>query len=254
MIRHLPTPAVIAHRGASAFAPENTISAFNLAVSQKADAIELDVQLSADGEIIVFHDLTAGRLTSYNGLIRNLKLSKIKELDVGSHFDQAFQGESIPQLSEVLAQPGMLPINIELKGFGINPQKFVKSVIADVKYYDWSDRVLISSFKLIHILYSYQAASDLKYALILPSPFGSLLLRTGLIKFLPLVSVHIPFLSATQRLISKIHSFGMKAFVYTLNSPKNIRLVLEAGADGFFTDNPDLGRKTVLAFSGTGQD
>jgi glycerophosphoryl diester phosphodiesterase len=252
MIHHLPTPAVIAHRGASACAPENTVSAFNLAVSQKADAIELDVQLSADGKVFVFHDLSANRITSHNGVIRNLKLSKIKKFDVGAHFEHVFQGESIPQLPEVFALDGIPPLNIELKVYGIKPHELVKAVISTIYDYECADKVLISSFNLTHILYSYQVAPELNYALILPSLLGSLLFRTGLIKTLPLVSIHIPFLSVTQRLISKIHSFGMKAFVYTLNSPDKIKYVLEAGADGFFTDNPALGRKTVLDFSGSG--
>jgi glycerophosphoryl diester phosphodiesterase len=250
MIQTLPTPAVIAHRGASSYAPENTLSAFKLAVSQKADAIELDVQLSADGKVFIFHDITGQRITSHMGIISKLNFSKIKELDAGAHFDLSFKGEKIPLLSDVLSQDTLLPLNIEMKGFSMKSHVFAERILALIRDYNCSKNVLISSFKFFHILSAYQIAPELNYALILPSLFGTFLMRTGLIRFLPLVSLHIAFPLATQRYISRIHSFGMKAFVYTLNSSRKIRRALAAGADGFFTDNPALGRKTVQDFLG----
>jgi len=106
MLKDLPKPAVIAHRGACAYAPENTLAAFELAVQQQADAIELDATLSADGHVVVIHDTTVNRTTDGSGAVNNLSLAAIKELDAGSYYDIAFRGERIPTLSEVFETVG----------------------------------------------------------------------------------------------------------------------------------------------------
>ena len=101
MFQKLPRPSIFAHRGASMYAPENTLAAFNLAVSQNADAIELDAKLCADGEIVVFHDQTVERTSDGHGKILDLPYTAIKELDAGGWFDSQFQGETVPTLGEV---------------------------------------------------------------------------------------------------------------------------------------------------------
>ena len=97
MFADLPRPTIFAHRGASAYAPENTLAAFELAVRQQADAIELDATLCADGHVVVFHDLTVDRTTDGSGSIHKLPLSALKEFDAGCAFDIAFRGERICQ-------------------------------------------------------------------------------------------------------------------------------------------------------------
>src|SRR5512138_2694544 len=94
-------PAIIAHRGASAHAPENTLSAFRLALEQGADGIELDAKLSADGHVIVIHDQTIKRTTGQPGIVRQMTLRQLKSMDAGSFFDSAYAGEQIPTLAEV---------------------------------------------------------------------------------------------------------------------------------------------------------
>src|SRR4030043_292433 len=87
----LKRPTIFAHRGSSAYAPENTLAAFKLAVEQHADGIELDAKLSADGQIVVIHDPTVDRTTDGTGLVNSLTLPQIKQLDAGSKFDPAFR-------------------------------------------------------------------------------------------------------------------------------------------------------------------
>ncbi|MFN2146831.1 MAG: glycerophosphodiester phosphodiesterase, partial [Anaerolineales bacterium] len=112
-------PLVIAHRGASAFAPENTLSAFTLAVKQGADAIELDAKLTADGRVVVYHDLTLDRTTSGKGKLAEKSLAELKRLDAGSFMGQEFRGERIPTLDEVFETVGdTLLINVELTNYG----------------------------------------------------------------------------------------------------------------------------------------
>jgi glycerophosphoryl diester phosphodiesterase len=106
MYSNLPRPTIFAHRGASAYAPENTLAAFELAIHQKADAIELDVKLSSDDQVVVIHDQTVDRTTNGTGRVNDLPLAALLELDAGSHFDIAYKGESIPTLSQVFETVG----------------------------------------------------------------------------------------------------------------------------------------------------
>src|SRR6266496_640164 len=116
MLESLPRPIVFAHRGASAHAPENTIAAFELALAQNADAIELDVKLTADGHVVVIHDSTVDRTTGSRGRVKDLSLAQLRSLDAGSFFSEKYRGEKIPTLEEVLEAVGKRTIiNVELK-------------------------------------------------------------------------------------------------------------------------------------------
>src|SRR5438105_4409260 len=97
-------PLVVAHRGASGAAPENTIAAIRLALEAGADMIEIDVQQTREGEIIVFHDATLGRTTNGRGIVKKKMLSELRELDAGSWFAKKFTGEKIPTLDAVLEE------------------------------------------------------------------------------------------------------------------------------------------------------
>src|SRR5689334_23229806 len=115
MLESLPRPVIFAHRGASAYAPENTIASFEFAVAQGTDAIELDVKLSADGHVIVHHDPTVDRTTNGKGKVKDLTLAELKTLDAGGFFSENFHGEKIPTLEEVFEAVGKRTfINVEL--------------------------------------------------------------------------------------------------------------------------------------------
>ena len=103
MLQQHPQTIIFAHRGASAYAPENTLAAFHLAVQQNADAIELDTKLSRDGHVVVIHDRTVDRTTSGTGQVNDMTLSELQELDAGSHFNATFKDEHIPTLDEVFS-------------------------------------------------------------------------------------------------------------------------------------------------------
>src|SRR5512135_2653183 len=118
LLQPRPTPLVLAHRGASLHAPENTLAAFTLAADQGADGIELDVKLTRDGSIVVMHDATVDRTTTGHGRVSDLTLSEIKALDAGSNFEPQFAQERVPLLEEVFAAvAGRLMINIELTNY-----------------------------------------------------------------------------------------------------------------------------------------
>lgn len=109
-------PKIIAHRGASAHAPENTLPAFQLALEQGADGIELDVMLSKDNRLIVIHDSTLERSTNGKGNVLDHSYAELKELDAGAYFGDAFKNTPLPLLDEVYEQfGGKFKINVELK-------------------------------------------------------------------------------------------------------------------------------------------
>ena len=140
-----PTPLIIAHRGASADAPENTISAFALAAEQSADGIELDVQLSADGVPVIIHDSHVDRTTNGQGAVSKLSLEQLQSLDAGD-------GRPVPTLDQLFEIFGpTLLYNIELKS-GFWPDSNLAAAVAErIEGHHLEDRVLVSSFNLFTV-------------------------------------------------------------------------------------------------------
>src|SRR3990172_10900022 len=115
MLALLPRPAILAHRGASAYAPENTLAALELALRQRADGLELDAKLSADGQVVVIHDQRVDRTTDGHGRVGQMDFEALRRLDAGSWYDSSFRGQKIPTLVEVLERVGgQLLVNVEL--------------------------------------------------------------------------------------------------------------------------------------------
>ncbi|WP_281166722.1 glycerophosphodiester phosphodiesterase [Paenibacillus ginsengihumi] len=109
-------PLVIGHRGAAGEAPENTLASFRLALEQGADAVELDVHMSADGEIIVCHDATVNRTTDGQGAISTMSTAELRQLDAGRWFHERFAGERLPLLEEAFRLvPDNIMIHVEIK-------------------------------------------------------------------------------------------------------------------------------------------
>lgn len=138
---------IIAHRGASADAPENTLSAFREAIRQKADAIELDVQQTLDKKLVIMHDPWVSRTTNGRGLVKNKTLREIKTLDAGGWFSPRFTGERVPTLDEVFTAFGeQTNYVIELKFYRVNPGRFARRVYDAVAARKLLDRTLFLSF------------------------------------------------------------------------------------------------------------
>lgn len=131
----------IAHRGASAVAPENTLSAFRAAIEAGATAIEMDLRVTRDGHVVVMHDRHVNRTTNGAGLVRQLTLDQLKELDAGSSFDHRFAGEKVPTLQDVFAAiPAPLVLHIKEADVGIEER-----VIKLARQYQAIDRIVVSS-------------------------------------------------------------------------------------------------------------
>ena len=147
MFNTLAHPVIFAHRGASAHAPENTLAAFELALAQGADGIELDVKLSADGKVVVIHDATVDRTTGAHGRVKDLSLAEMRPLNAGSFFSEKYTGEKIPTLEEVFEAVGKRTfINVELTNYNTPRDQLVETVCMLVKRFGLQKSVMFSSF------------------------------------------------------------------------------------------------------------
>lgn len=242
----LGRPAVIAHRGASQIAPENTLAAFRAAVELGADAIELDAKLTADGVIVVHHDSTLERTTSGQGPISSWTLSELGRLDAGGKFSDEFTGERIPTLREVLAAVGNdVLVNVELTNYAHAMDALPERAVSLVREMGMEKRVLFSSFNPIALRRIGRSATDI--------PVGLLLMRMepawmrGLLKsFTPHNAVHLQTDLATPEAVAREHARGRVVNVWTVNERQQMKELLEMGVDGLITDVPDLAREVLM--------
>ncbi|MGD0610658.1 MAG: glycerophosphodiester phosphodiesterase family protein [Anaerolineales bacterium] len=236
----LTTPLVIAHRGDSIHAPENTLAAFEAATRQGADAIEFDVQLTRDGQVIVLHDPTVDRTTDGTGNVTQLDLPALRELDAGSSFSAQFHGEPIPTLNELFEAVGKrLYLNVELPKYATPLDGLVPKVAEMVRQHALEERVLFSSF----------LPRDLsRMRKILPSVPRGLLTHSGwrggwgrVFGWRGDYAVLHPYLTDLDNgLVRRVHAARKRVHVWTVNAEVDIRRVISLGVDGIITDDPAL--------------
>lgn len=241
MLADLPIPTIFAHRGASAYAPENTLAAFQLAVQQQADAIELDAKLSADGQIMVIHDQTVNRTTGADGRVAEMSLAALRELEAGSYFAPHFQGEKIPTLEEVFETVGkQIFINVELTNYVSPNDDLPAKVVRLVQQFNLSARVLFSSFNPRALQQAHRLLPEVPLGfLALPGVKGSLA-RSWFGRLVPHQALHPEVSDTTASLIQRTHRSGRRVHVYTVNQPQDMQRLFSLGVDGIFTDDPLL--------------
>jgi len=241
MLTSLPQPVIFAHRGASAHAPENTLAAFELALSQGADGIELDVKLSADGSVVVIHDATVDRTTSGRGKIKDLSLADLRSLDAGSFFSNKFSAEKIPLLEEVFDLFGKrLFTNVELTNYNTPRDHLVESVCMLVKKFNLQKRVMFSSFYAANLSKARSYLPEVPCGLLAyPSLMGAWARSFGF-AFGKYAALH-PYLSdVTPQQVQRAHRLKSRVHVWTVNAEADIRRLFTWGVDGIFTDDPQL--------------
>lgn len=228
----------IGHRGAAGYEPENTLASIRRALEIGAAGIEIDVQLSLDGQLVVIHDSTLRRTTGTRGRVARKTLAELKRLDAGN-------GQRIPTLEEVLELiAGRALLNIELKapGSALPVQQAVFQAVRaaeasphTAQSTGWTfENLLVSSF-------------DHKELALVTAPgirIGALVGRrplsiAKLAQRLRASSIHIPLRLAGEKLIQRIHAENLRAYVYTVNEPADIQRMRDIDADGVFTDYPD---------------
>lgn len=246
MLDLLPRPVVIAHRGASTHAPENTLSAFQLAIEQGADALEFDVQLSSDKCVVVIHDHTLDRTTNGSGRVKDKSLDFIQSLNAGHAYGPAFSNEKIPTLDEVFDKFGTSTFYIiELKNMVTPFDDLSNRIALIIKNSGLLDRVLISSFNPVALYKLEKLLPDVKKGLLLHSPLSVELSSYVSVFPFSYQSAHLSFYALNARRIKSFQSKGKLVFSYTLNHPRDIQTALSIGIDGFFTGDPALARRTL---------
>ena len=236
---------MIAHRGASRIAPENTLAAFQAAAEMGADAIELDARLSADSAVVVHHDLTLDRTTNGTGSVSARSLADLKALDAGAKFNPRFAGERIPSLDEVFEALGRrVLINIELKNYESVLDRLAEVVLRIVRRYGLERRVLLSSFNPFALWTAHRLAPDVPRGLLVwPGQKGWM---QATLRRLTAFEAYHPQESLTDRVtIADQHAQGHRVNVWTVNDVGRMRELLFLGCDGLITDVPDAARQAV---------
>ena len=241
MLETLPRPTIFAHRGASAHAPENTLAAFELALAQGAEGIELDAKLSADGHVVVIHDATVDRTTDGHGRVKDMSLADLRSLGAGLFFAEKYRGEKVPTLEEVFEALGKrIFINVELTNYNTPGDHLVESVCMLVKKFELQKRVLFSSF----------FASNLSKARgLLPEVPRGLLAFNGLLgawarsfgfAFGRYQALHPNLKDVTPQQVQRVHRLERRVHVWTVNATEDMRRLFDWGVDAIFTDDPQL--------------
>lgn len=243
----LNRPIIFAHRGASRYAPENTLAAFELALKQNVPAIELDVALTKDDQVVVFHDSNTERITGYQGLIRHMNLAEIKQLDAGSYFDSSFKGEKIPTLSEVFELVGdRMLINIELKNYSTPFDALPKFVATLIEQWKLHTSVFFSSFNPIALLKIKGLLPTIPIALLALEGKQGWLARSRAGEICQYQAIHPYYADVDVNFLAYHHTKGHLVNAYTVNEASVMRTLFSIGIDGIFTDDPLLAQEQLI--------
>lgn len=241
MLESLPRPVIFAHRGASAHAPENTLAAFELALTQKADAVELDVKLSADGRVVVHHDTTVDRTTDGHGRVKDLKLAELRSLDAGGWFSEKFRGEKIPTLDEVFESIGKRTfINVELTNYSTPRDQLVETVCMLVKKHKVQKHILFSSFFASNLSKARSFLPDVPRGLLASPGLLGTWARSFEFSFGKYQALHPAVRDASQQQVARVHRLKRRVNVWTVNDEQDMRRLFGWHVDGIFTDDPLL--------------
>lgn len=233
----------IAHRGASAQAPENTMAAFEQAVESGADVIELDLHVSRDGELVVIHDVTLDRTTNGQGPVHACSLQELKRLDAGRWFDERFTGQRIPTLAEILDRfVGTIPLALEIKAGSAFYHGIEERLVSVLHQYHAISQVAVASFDHYALLRLKELEPSLRTGALLvgrpvsmsavaqPSKVNALALECSLV---------------TQTEIDACRTAGLQLVVWVVNESAQMRHFIDLGIDGIITDVPDRLRQIL---------
>jgi glycerophosphoryl diester phosphodiesterase len=229
---------VTAHRGSSAAAPENTLAAVERAIEDGADWVEIDVQETADGEVVVFHDSDFMKLAGVNLKIWDATLADLQEIDVGSRFAPEFAGERVPTLGEVLDLcRGRVGVNIELKYYG-HDEQLERRVVEVVEAHRMADEIVLMSLERAAVGKLKSLRPAWKVGLLMSVSAGDL--RRVDADFL---AVNAGF--ADRRFIRSAHRNGKQVHVWTVNDAATMSTMIGRGVDSLITDVPALARSVI---------
>ena len=245
-------PLIIAHRGDSAHAPENTLAAFRRAAEAGADGIEFDVRLTKDGEVVVFHDSSLNRIAGRKNKIIQLTADELRNIDVGLWFnrrsqalaDPGFAHEGIPTLAEMLVALKAFdgPLYIELKGRDEDMERLARAVCSLIRVSPLLPQIVVKSFKLNAIPFVKMFCPGVRTAALFAPRVRSLLRKnkhlldiaeeTGADE----ISVH--YTLATRKVRDEAARRGLDVVIWTADHPRWIRRGMELGLKAIITNDP----------------
>ena len=242
-------PRIIAHRGASGHAPENTLSAFLLAAEMGADGIELDVHLTVDGEVVVLHNDTVDATTDGRGRVSEMTLHELKALDAGGWYDARYAGERIPTLAEVFGAIGRsLLINVEIKvERDLAPPKgkqgqLEAAVVRLIEDHQMSPQILVSSFSAGTLRRVHALCPNIPLGFLfprLPRLSSRLLLRLIHTWAVPYHALHPALGWVDAARVTWARRMGFPLNVWTVNAADDMRRMRDLDVQGIITNYPD---------------
>lgn len=231
---------IIAHRGASGYAPENTRVSILKGLELGCDGFEVDVQLAGSGEVVVFHDFTLERTTSGKGSLRDTGLSDLRKLDLGSSFSEEFKGEKIMTLEELLRiVPENKILNIEIKVRYDEVNKIEEKIVDILKKAGRTEgQIIISSFSHRIIKEINKLEPDLKTGLLLKAEILDIenYIKTNDLK---IYSIHTYGEFTGRKMVKKMNDIGIKTYIWTVNSAEEAKMLNDFGVTGIITNYPD---------------
>lgn len=231
---------VFAHRGAKAVAPENTMPAFQLALDMGVDGIELDVQCSKDGALVVIHDFTVDRTTDRCGKVADLTLAELRELDAGSAFGPEFAGTRIPSLHDVLDLVGdRCIVNIEIKTLaydGGDEADEVAQVIAERRLHG---QVIVSSFNPMALIKLRNLDRNIPLGLLYSNQLPGYLMQAWLGPLMDPDALHPHHRLVDMAYMARARELGKAVNTWTVNEVEEAQRLAALGVDAIISDVPD---------------
>ena len=241
---------VIAHRGASAYAPENTLAAFEKAIEQKADIIELDVRPTLDQKVVVFHDAKLNRTTDKRGFVRMRTLGELKQINAGRWFGfTEFKNETIPTFDEVLNQTeGKCELLVEIKSEGTVVRiNFIRNLMNSIIIAKAKERVIVQSFdtRILNLLHKYYPGFRYQKLIVVKVPgfkiqLDKRVMVENILRKNHYESINVDHRFLTKTFIDKIHRNRKQVYCWTVNDPNRMKKLIELGVDGIITNHPDI--------------
>lgn len=238
----------IAHRGASAYAPEHTIAAYKLGQQLRGDYIEIDLQMTKDGHLVAMHDETVNRTTNGTGLVKEHTLEEIKQLNAGSFFNEKhpslakkeFENANVPTLEEII------------KTFGHNANYYIETKLPDeypsmeeklleiIKHYGINDKVIIQSFSEASLQKIHSLDVNIPLVQLLPYKKAAQLTELEMKKYKTYcigLGMNYKYIDSTY--VKRIKKHGLEVHPFTVDNETDMKKLILWGVDGMFTNYPD---------------
>jgi glycerophosphoryl diester phosphodiesterase len=227
---------IIGHRGAGGHAPENTEAAFAAGIKLGATALEVDIQFTADGLPVVYHDRTLERMAGVRGRIREQSARELAGYDIGFKFGDDYRGLRILTLDEAARLlPREIAFHVEIKDYDTVTSSHLKEVLGSLRRRNLLDRALISSFNE-KILSSLRALDPrIRLGLLVSGRARGAVERAVALQCF---SLHPEAIQTDRALVEEAHAQGLKVFPFTVNEPAQMKQLLALGVDGIYTDFP----------------